>query len=133
MKPCAVVIAAVVAVALGGAAAAQPAPASLFSRAIPNIPGKTLTVVEVTQPPGSKSPAHRHAKSAFIYGYVLSGAIRMQVEGGPVQNLKAGDSFYEEPGAHHVMSENVSATVPAKFLAVFVVDTDDKVLTTPDK
>lgn len=133
MKPIALVVAAVVAVALGDAAAAQPAPAQLFTQAIPNIPGKTLTVVEVTQAPGTKSPPHRHANSAFIYGYVLSGAIRMQVEGGPVQNLKAGDSFYESPGAHHVLSENVSATVPAKFLAVFVVDTNDKVLTTPDK
>ena len=30
-------------------------------------------------------------------------------------------------------SRNASATEPAKLLAVFVVDTDDKILTIPDK
>jgi quercetin dioxygenase-like cupin family protein len=104
-----------------------------FTHEIPNIPGKSVTSVEVTLPPGGKSHPHHHASSAFIYGYVLSGAIRTQVEGGPVQTLKAGESFFELPGAHHILGENVSDTEPAKFLAVFVVDTNDKTLTTPDK
>ena len=104
-----------------------------FSRAIPNIPGKSLVAVEVVYPPGGKSPPHRHAKSAFIYGYVVSGSIRSQLEGQPAQVYKAGQSFYEDPGAHHVAGENTSDTEPAKLLAVFVVDTNDKELTTPDK
>ncbi len=104
-----------------------------FARAIPNIPGKSLVAVEVVYPPGGKSPPHRHAKSAFIYGYVVSGAIRSQVEGEPARVYKAGESFYENPGAHHLAGENVSATEPAKLLAVFVVDTGDTELTTPDK
>jgi len=45
----------------------------------------------------------------------------------------AGDCCYETPDAHHAVSRNASATEPAKLLAVFVVDTDDKALTTPDK
>lgn len=121
---------------LAGPAAAQPKAegvAGAFSHVLPNIPGKTLTAVEVSYAPGGKSSPHRHASSAFIYGYVLSGAIRTQVEGGPILTLKAGESFYELPGAHHILGENASQTEPAKFLAVFVVDTDDKVLTTPDK
>ena len=44
-----------------------------FSEAIPNIPGKNLIAVVVDYPPGGKTPAHHHAKSAFITGYVLSG------------------------------------------------------------
>lgn len=36
------------------------------------------------------------------------------------------------PGDHHLVSANASATDPAKVLAVFVVDTADTELTTPD-
>jgi quercetin dioxygenase-like cupin family protein len=37
------------------------------------------------------------------------------------------------PGDRHAVSENASQTAPAKLLAVFVVDTDEKELTTPSK
>ena len=47
-----------------------------FARAIPNIPGKSLVAVVVDYAPGGASPAHTHAKSAFIYGFVVSGAIQ---------------------------------------------------------
>jgi quercetin dioxygenase-like cupin family protein len=38
---------------------------------------------------------------------------------------------FETPGSSHRVSRNASATEPAKLLAVFVVDTEDKTLTTP--
>jgi len=76
---------------------------------------------------------HRHARSAFIYAYVLSGEIESQVGDSPARIYKAGESFYEEPGAHHRISRNASATIPARLLAVFVLDTGDQPLTTPDK
>lgn len=104
-----------------------------FREAIPNIPGKSLIAVVVSYPPGGKTPAHRHAKSAFITGYVLSGEIRSQVDDGQVQVFKAGDSFTEKPGAHHRVSENASTTEPAKLLAIFVVDSNEAELTTIDK
>lgn len=104
-----------------------------FEHAIPNIPGKSLVAVVVDYAPGGASPAHTHAKSAFIYGYVVSGAIESQVNNGPKRVYHAGESFYEDPGSRHRVSRNASATEPAKLLAVFVVDTDDKALTTPDK
>src|SRR4051794_29311246 len=47
-----------------------------YQRAIPNIPGKNLVALLVNYPPGGKSPAHRHAKAAFIYAYVLTGPMR---------------------------------------------------------
>ncbi len=104
-----------------------------FNNPIANIPGKSIVAVVVSYPPGGKTPAHRHAKSAFITGYVLSGEIRSQVDDGPVQVLKAGESFTEKPGAHHRVSENASATEPAKLLAIFVVDSNETELTTVDK
>jgi quercetin dioxygenase-like cupin family protein len=104
-----------------------------FSEAIANIPGKSLIAATVEYPPGGKSPPHHHAKSAFITGYVLSGAIRSQVDDGPVTIYKAGEHFTEAPGAHHRVSENASDTEPAKLLAIFVVDSSDNPLTVPDK
>lgn len=101
-----------------------------FSNPIANIPGKSLMAVVVAYPPGGKTPPHVHARSAFITGYVLSGAIRSKVDNGPDHVFKAGESWTEQPGAHHGMSENASATEPASLLAIFVVDSDEKALTT---
>jgi len=104
-----------------------------FSHTIPNIPGKSLVAVEVLYPPGGASLPHRHAKSAFIYAYVVSGAIESQVDGEPPHIYTAGQSFHEEPGAVHRISRNASKSEPAKLLAVFVVDSNDPSLTIPQK
>jgi quercetin dioxygenase-like cupin family protein len=105
----------------------------VFHRAIPNVPGRNMVAVVVTYPPGGKSLVHRHAPSAFIYAYVLSGAIRSQVDDQPAKIYHTGEGFYEEPGAQHRVSENASANEPASLLAVFVVDPKDNPLTTPER
>ena len=102
-----------------------------FRQAIPNIPGKSLVAVVVDYAPGAASLPHFHARSAFIYAHVLSGAIESQVDDVPRQILRAGESFYEPPGARHSVSRNASKTEPAKLLAVFVVDSGDAPLTNP--
>jgi quercetin dioxygenase-like cupin family protein len=104
-----------------------------FDHAIPNIPSKSLVAAVVDYAPGGASVSHEHAKSAFIYAYVVSGAIESQVNDGPTRVYRAGESFFEEPGSVHRVSRNGSKTEPAKLLAVFVVDTNDKPLTTPVK
>jgi quercetin dioxygenase-like cupin family protein len=104
-----------------------------FEAAIPNIPGKSLIALEVDYAPGAASPSHTHAKSAFIYAYVISGAIESKVNDGEIRTYRAGESWSEQPGAIHSISRNASKTKPAKLLAVFVVDTNDKALTTPVK
>jgi quercetin dioxygenase-like cupin family protein len=104
-----------------------------FQQAIPNIPDKSLIAVVVDYPPDAASVPHTHAKSSFIYAYVVSGSIESKVNDGPTRVYKAGESWSEPPGASHPISRNASKTQPAKLLAVFVVDTDDKDLTTPVK
>lgn len=104
-----------------------------FNELIPNIPGKSLVVVEVNYAPGAASPSHTHAKSAFIFAYVLSGEIESKVNDGPTRVFKSGESWSEPPNARHQVSRNASKTKPAKLLAVFVVDSNDKTLTTPVK
>jgi quercetin dioxygenase-like cupin family protein len=105
----------------------------VFEHILPNAEGKSMIAVVVTYPPGAKSPAHHHARSAFIYAYVLSGAIRSQVGDEPAKVYQAGEGFYELPGSHHRISENASDREPASLLAVFVVESNDKPLTTPDQ
>jgi quercetin dioxygenase-like cupin family protein len=139
MKVHAFVVAVCVAI---GVAAAAAAPAHgghaetvtpKFNQAIPNIPGKSLVSVEVDYAPGAASQPHTHAKSAFIYAFVISGEIESKVNDGETRIYKAGESWSEPPAARHTVSRNASRTKPAKLLAVFVVDSDEKTLTTPLK
>jgi quercetin dioxygenase-like cupin family protein len=103
----------------------------VYQHDLPNVPGKSIKGVLVEYGPGGFSPGHTHPKSAFIYATVLAGAIRSQVNDGPVTTYKAGQSFSELPGERHSVSANASKTKPAKLLAVFVVDTNDTELTIP--
>jgi quercetin dioxygenase-like cupin family protein len=115
-----------------GIAAAENSKVTLvYEHALPNVPGKSIKGVLVEYGPGGTSSAHTHPKSAFIYATVLEGAIRSSVNNGPVVTYRTGESFSEMPGDRHSVSENASKTEPAKLLAVFVVDTDEKELTTP--
>jgi len=102
------------------------------SHRISNVPGKSLVAVEVSYPPGGASAPHHHSDSAFIYAYVVSGQVASQIEGQPEHIYRAGECWYETPGAHHLISRNATKSEPAKLLAVFVVDTEDNALTTPD-
>jgi quercetin dioxygenase-like cupin family protein len=103
----------------------------VYQHELPNVPGKSMKGVLVEYGPGGYSPGHTHPKSAFIYATVLEGAMRSQVNDGPVTTYKAGQSFSEFPGDRHGVSANASKTKPCKLLAVFVVDTSATELTTP--
>jgi quercetin dioxygenase-like cupin family protein len=138
MKHAAFVVAALVAaLILPGAASSEDAGlresvAVAADKPIPNVPGKRLVSLIVDYPPGASSPPHRHAPSAFIYAFVLSGKIRSQVNDEPARVYAPGESWFESPGAHHRVSANASATEPARLLAVFIVDRSDESLVTPD-
>ena len=121
------------ALALATPAASQTVKPQL-SAALPNAPGKRMTVVTVNYAPGQKSGPHHHAGSAFLYARVLSGKVRSQVEGqdAAAKVYGVGEGWTEGPDAHHLVSENASATEPASLLVVFVAD-DGATLTTPDK
>ena len=85
---------------------------------LPNLPGNNLTAVVVEYAPGGRSAPHHHAGSVFAY--VLEGAVRSKLDDGSEVTYNAGDSFFEPPGTRHAVSENASATEPARLLAVIV-------------
>ncbi len=76
------------------------------------------SMLTVEYAPGASTPPHTHPADTFVY--VLSGSIEMQVEGGELTVLKAGDVYYERPTDRHIVSRNASKTEPAKFLVMFV-------------
>src|SRR6202161_2233943 len=94
----------------------------VFSQSLPRLDATHLkvTTVEVTYPPGGSSPPHSHP--CPVIGYVLRGAVRMQVKGGPGSVYRPGDSFYEAPNGVHLVSANASTKEPAVFLVYFICD-----------
>jgi quercetin dioxygenase-like cupin family protein len=94
----------------------------VFTHALPVLDGGRLTahLVEVTYAPGQASATHSHP--CAVIGFVIEGAVRMQVKGEPEAIYKAGESFYEAPNGIHAISANASKTKPARFLAYFTCD-----------
>lgn len=111
--------------AAGSAAIRQNKPSqakTAFTGKLPALDGQhlTATIVDVTYPPGGRNASHRHP--CPVIGYVLSGALRMQLKGREEQIFKAGETFYESPADVHAVSANASQDEPARFLAYFVCD-----------
>ncbi|WP_368904781.1 cupin domain-containing protein [Taklimakanibacter lacteus] len=106
------------------AAAARPATIvrPVSCEKLPNVPGKSITTVVVEFPPNAFSPRHRHPGS--VTAFVLKGAVRSQLNGGPAETFTVGQSWFEPPGTIHMFAENASATEPASLLATFVADDD---------
>lgn len=113
--------------AAGDAAAAEgqaaPAPPAaprppVFRQDLPNVTldGWEVTVNHVDYAPAHVGVPHRHP--GFVLVYVVEGTVIAKVSGGEERTYKAGEMFYEHPGATHEVSKNASATQPARLLAM---------------
>jgi quercetin dioxygenase-like cupin family protein len=102
----------------------------VFQHDLPDLSLKdwSVTVVEVTYPPGESSPPHRHP--GLTIAYVLEGQIRSKVGDGPEKTYEAGQMFLETPNQLHGVSGNASTTKPARLLAMLLAE-KGKQLTTP--
>jgi quercetin dioxygenase-like cupin family protein len=117
--------------------AGRGAPPTIFSAPLAEFPGHNLVVVELSYAPNPAPPStaedhgagHRHPGSVYVH--VTQGAVRLGIEGQPVQVVQTGGSFFEPPGALHTINENASATEPARAIAVMIVP-EGKPLTTRD-
>jgi quercetin dioxygenase-like cupin family protein len=92
----------------------------IASHALPNVPGKRVTIVCVFYGPGGFTRPHRHGGT--VTAYITKGEIRSQLGGGPIDTFKVGQSFFEPPGSTHLVSANASTTEPAELIAIFVAD-----------
>lgn len=111
------------------AAPASPSPqvTELLTKALADMPGKEVTMIEVEYPPGGADPVHRHDAHGFVY--VLKGSIVMQVRGGQPVTLTAGQTFYEGPDDVHTVGRNASGSQPAKFVVFLLKNRNAPILT----
>src|ERR1700748_570042 len=100
---------------------------TLFTKQLPEAPGKEVEVVTVNYAPGAADEIHRHDAHTVVY--VLEGEVEMQVRGGTLQRLGPGQVFYESPEDVHTVSRNTSKTKPAKFVAFFIKNEGTPILT----
>jgi quercetin dioxygenase-like cupin family protein len=90
----------------------------VIKQELPGQPQREMILVEVTYPPGTGSPPHIHPNG--VMAFVVSGAIASKVNDGPEQVFRAGEAWWEPPGALHRVSRNASSTAPATLLAIYV-------------
>ena len=103
---------------------AQPAAAGvqqILSQPLADLPGREVRMTLLDRAPGSSSPAHRHP-GHHTFGYVIEGTYEFAINKEQPRLLKAGDTFYEPPGAIHSTSRNPSADQRLKIIVFMVAD-----------
>jgi quercetin dioxygenase-like cupin family protein len=103
---------------------AQPAaapPAQLLTQPLSDLPGREVRISLLDRPPQASSPPHRHP-GHHTFGYVVEGTYEFGVDGGAPKTLKAGEVFYEPPGAVHSTSRNPSSDQRTKIVVFMVAD-----------
>jgi quercetin dioxygenase-like cupin family protein len=103
---------------------AQPAvapPAQLLTQPLADLPGREVRISLLDRPPQASSSPHRHP-GHHTFGYVVEGTYEFAVDGGAPRTLKAGEVFYEPPGALHSTSRNPSADQRTKIVVFMVAD-----------
>ncbi|OJD30798.1 cupin domain protein [Diplodia corticola] len=100
----------------------RPTRKHLYAHPLANVPGFSIVAILVKLPPNGATPPHRHG-GASVAGVVVSGTAYNKMNDGPTMVLGQGESWYEEPGCHHVTSANASGEEECHLLATFVVET----------
>jgi quercetin dioxygenase-like cupin family protein len=104
--------------------AAQPATPGvqqILAQPLPDLPGREVRMSLIDRPPGFASPAHRHPRH-HTFGYVIEGMYEFVIDRQAPRLLKAGDPFYEPPGAIHSTSRNPSPDQRLRLLVFMVAD-----------
>ena len=78
--------------------------------------------------PGASAPPHIHPGA--VTGYVQEGSLEFQLKDGPLLKLKAGDTFYEPAGSHHMVARNTDEKTKVVIIA-FVINPKGAPLSTP--
>jgi quercetin dioxygenase-like cupin family protein len=88
-----------------------------------DVPAKSknleVNVVEHDYAPGQSSGWHIH--HGVEIAYVLSGAMNVQIAGGPIRHVAKGDTFEIERDTPHI-GTNASTTEPAALLITYLKD-----------
>jgi quercetin dioxygenase-like cupin family protein len=117
--------AALYATAAPSASAQAPAggPPVIFRAPLAEVPGSEIVVValSIAPPRADQPPSRGHRHPGSVYVYVTAGTARFGIEGQPVKEVKAGESFFEPPGVLHTVMESTHPTERASAIAVMIV------------
>ncbi len=102
-------------------APANPGTIPLLTQPLSDLPGREVRITLLDRIPGNASLPHRHP-GHHTFGYVVEGQYELGINGGQTRMLKAGDTFYEPPGALHSVSRNASSTQNLKIVVFMVAD-----------
>lgn len=91
----------------------------------------SVDVREVTLAPGQQTGRHLHP--CTVVGYILSGTATVQIEGQAALTLAAGSAFHEPAGVTMAVFDNASATEPLTFIAFYLLDGDQDLITLLEK
>jgi quercetin dioxygenase-like cupin family protein len=90
---------------------------------------RNLTSVDVREirfEPGQQTGRHLHP--CPVFGYIVEGAVRFQIDGQPVQHLATGSAFHEPAGAVIAQFDNASDSEPMTFIAFYLLDGDQELI-----
>jgi quercetin dioxygenase-like cupin family protein len=93
----------------------------LLTQPLGDLPGREVRITLLDREPGNSSPPHHHP-GHHTFGYVVEGTYELGINGQPPRTLKAGEVFYEPPGAIHSMSHNASTDKRLKIVVFMVAD-----------
>lgn len=122
---------AILSFAVAGCAVADEEPVKIteiFKRDHPDLADKEILIKKIELQPSASAPPHVHP--GMVTGYVESGSLEFQLKGGPLLKLKAGDTFFEPAGSHHLVAKNPDPAVKTVIIA-FVVNPKGAPLSTP--
>ena len=104
------------------ARAQQAAPAvsrtELLKQVLPPGNFRNVQAIVVELAPGAGAPSHRH--DVAVLAYVIEGEVENQFGAGARQVHRVGESWWEPPGTEHMVARNVSQTVRARLLVVYI-------------
>ena len=100
---------------------ASPGVTQILSQPLADLPGREVRMSLIERAPGVGSPPHRHP-GHHTFGYVMEGTYEFAIDHQAPRLLKAGDTFYEPPGAVHSTSRNPSADQRLKILVFMVAE-----------
>jgi quercetin dioxygenase-like cupin family protein len=78
-----------------------------------------VQITEITLAPGA--PVGRHLHPVPVVGYIVTGQILFEIDGGEPRLLSAGEAFYEPPAVTILHFDNASASESATFVAVYLL------------
>ena len=100
----------------------------LSTRPHPEHADKEIIVKPIELQPEASAPPHMHP--GMVTGYVESGKLEFQLKDCPLLKLKAGDTFLEPPGSHHMLARNPDSSAKTVIIA-FVINPKGAPLSTP--